>query len=81
VRIYRLFNGKQWPAHTDREGRYVLGDPKHGNKKHLRVNKIYAATEEEAISLVRMGHSIWVKSISAPVLVRDNLYIDGAQYT
>lgn len=81
MRIYRFVNGKKWPAHIDREGRYVLGDPKHGSLKHHKINKVYAASEDEAISYVRQGHSIWVKSATSPVLVRDNLYIDGAQFT
>ena len=81
MRIHRLHNGKKWPAHVDREGRYVLGDPKYGSSKHHKDKKVYAHTEDEAIALVRNGHSIWVKSISSPVLVRDNLYIDDMQFT
>ncbi|MGV8831551.1 MAG: hypothetical protein ACOH2N_06205 [Devosia sp.] len=45
------------------------------------MNKVYASTEDEAVAYIRRGHSIWVKSVSSPVLVRENLYIDGSQFT
>lgn len=81
MRIYRLHLNKKWPAHINRDGMYVLGDPVHGSQKHHARNKVFVATEEEAISKIRKGHSIWVKSPTAPALARDNLFIDGEKYT
>ena len=37
---------------------YVLGSPKHGNKKHHLANEVYAMTLDEAAALVEAGHSL-----------------------
>lgn len=42
-----------------KEGRgFVLGDPKHGRKKHHEENEIYAATLDEAAAYVERGFSL-----------------------
>ena len=45
----------------NREGKYLLGDPKFGARKHLKAHRVEVTTREEAARLVRRGFSLWMK--------------------
>lgn len=82
MRVYKhdpKTDAKQYPIRQD--GCFVLGDPKHGSKKHLAVNQVLVRTEREMIDLIMRGHSVRVETESAPSLVRRNLYVDGIRVT
>jgi hypothetical protein len=81
MRIYRLFEGKRWPPHINRDGKFVLGDPASGNIKHHKTEKVFVDTEDEVIAKLKLGYSLWVRSKSSPVLVRENLFVDGVRLT
>lgn len=83
VRVYRLepkTGAKQYPV-TDRQGRFILGDPAKGGEKHHAANAVHAASEQEMIDLIRCGFSVRVETATAPSLVRRNLYVDGVKVT
>lgn len=42
----------------DRDGNFVLGDPKHGDVMHYRANAVLTDDYDEAVRLVRQGFSI-----------------------
>lgn len=78
MRVYRLHpktGKKQLP--TKEAGLFVLGDPKHGNRKHVTANKVTVRTEQEMIDLIMRGFSVRVDTDPRPSLVRLNLFIDG----
>ena len=81
-RVYRIepkSGMKQYPVQE--RGKYVLSDPKHGNRKHIAANKILVSTEQELIDLIMSGFSIRVQTDTRPSLVRKNLFVDGKQVT
>ena len=82
MRIYRLLpDGRKMPPAKDGSV-YVLGDPRHGSEKHHARNAVRVSDIDEVIRLIRdEGHSIRIKTDSAPSLVRRNLYIDGVEVT
>jgi hypothetical protein len=45
----------------NRHGKYLLGDPKFGGRKHLKVNRVEVDTREEAAKLVEEGFALWMK--------------------
>ncbi|MBN9304843.1 MAG: hypothetical protein BGO82_10960 [Devosia sp. 67-54] len=75
MRIYRLHDGKKWPP-AKKDGLFVLGDPRAGDKKHHEKNEVLVRTEEEAIRLLRDGFSIRIETSTRPSLVRRNLFVD-----
>lgn len=78
MRVYRLdpkTGNKQYP--TKEAGYFGLGDPKHGNRKHIASNKVLVRTEQEIVDLITRGFSVRVDTKTRPSLVRLNLYIDG----
>ncbi|OWV81058.1 hypothetical protein ATY77_22715 [Rhizobium sp. R634] len=78
MRVFRLdpVTGlKQFPIRE--AGQFVLGDPKHGRKKHTVANRVLVGTEQEMIDLILRGHSVRVETSTRPSLVRLNLYVDG----
>lgn len=78
MRVYRLdpkTGKKQLP--TKEAGLFVLGDPKQGNRKHVKANKVTVRTEQEMIDLIMRGFSVRVDTDTRPSLVRLNLFIDG----
>lgn len=78
MRVYRIdpkTGNKQLP--TRETGHFVLGDPKHGNRKHIASNKVLASTEQEMIDLIMLGFSVRVDTATRPSLVRLNLFVDG----
>jgi hypothetical protein len=81
MRIYRLHQGQKWPPHLNSEGKYVLADPRFGAERHHSKNQVLADTEEEAISMVRRGFSLRMKSSTSPSLVRTGLFIDDVKFT
>lgn len=81
-RVYRIepkSGMKQYPAQE--RGKYVLGDPKYGNSKHIAANKKLVASEQEMIDLIMAGFSVRVQTRTRPSLVRKNLFVDGKQIT
>ena len=84
--IYRLENGERRMA-VKEGGKFVLGDPKKGNAKHLAPNKVFVADQLEAARLIRdEGFSIWVEPLSTKPhrragLVRVGLYFDSISLT
>lgn len=77
-RVYRLdpkTDRKQFPIRQD--GYFVLGDPAHGNQKHLARNQVLVRTEQEMIDLIIKGYAVRVATDAAPSLVRLNLHVDG----
>ena len=75
--IYRKDDtGKHWAVSRE-NGFLVLGDPRHGAKKHLVENAVKVRTEAEAVELLRKGFSIRVETATRPSLVRLNLFLDG----
>lgn len=82
MRVYRLepkSGAKQFPIKES--GCYVLGDPKHGNRKHTTANKVLVPTEQEMIDLIARGFSVRVDTATRPSLVRLNLFVDGKKLT
>lgn len=78
MRVYRLepkTGAKQYPAQE--AGHFILGDPKHGNRKHITTNKVAVRTEQEMIDLIMRGFSVRVETKTRPSLVRLNLFVDG----
>lgn len=78
MRVYRLdpkTGTKQLPAREN--GNFVLGDPKHGSRKHITANAVRVRTEAEMIDLIKRGFSVRVETTTRPSLVRLNLYVDG----
>jgi len=82
LRVYRLDpkTGSKQYAHTE-DGHYVLGDPKHGGRKHTKANKVLVRTEQEMIDLIHQGFSVRVITDTAPSLVRRNIFIDNKKIT
>ena len=65
---HRYHNAGRFSGQTEtyrilqnREGMYLLGDPKFGARKHLKVHRVEVTTREEAARLVRRGFSLWMK--------------------
>jgi hypothetical protein len=80
MRVYRpnpKTDQKQYPVRQD--GCFVLGDPKHGNQKHLARNQVLVRTEQEMVDLIMKGYAVRVATDTAPSLVRLNLYVDGCK--
>lgn len=80
MRVYRLnpkTDQKQFPIRQD--GFFVLGDPAHGNHKHIARNQVLVRTEQEMIDLIMKGYAVRIATDSAPSLVRLNLYVDGCK--
>lgn len=78
MRVYRLdpkTGAKQFPVKDG--GWFVLGNPKHGNQKHIAANKVLVRTEQEMIDLIARGFSVRVETKTRPSLVRLNLFVDG----
>lgn len=63
MQVFRIRNdGEVYHPRTNRQGKYVLGDPKHGSEKHHASFKAYADTLEAAVRLVEeRGFSLWMK--------------------
>ena len=80
LRIYRLFNGIQWPP-AKKSGLFVLGDPHARSEKHHEKNEVLVRSEDEAVRLLREGFSIRIETETRPSLVRRNLFIDGVRLT
>ncbi|MGL4280348.1 MAG: hypothetical protein ACRCS0_08285 [Albidovulum sp.] len=84
--IYRLESGERRMA-TKERGAFVLGDPRHGRRKHLAVHKVFVVDEDEAARLIRNeGFSVWVEPLSTKPhrrsgLVRAGLYRDSVSLT
>jgi hypothetical protein len=77
MRIYRqLVDGSKW-AVAKEDGKFVLGDPKHGNKKHHADLAVRVSTEDEAIDLLKKGFSIRIETKTRPSMIRRNLVVDG----
>lgn len=80
--LYReMDDGTRQHAYLDKAGNYVLGDPAHGDRKHLARNKVFRRTEAEVVELVRRGFSVRVVTSTAPSLVRKNLFHNGQPLT
>jgi hypothetical protein len=80
MRVYRLdpiTGTKQYPIKE--AGCFVLGDPKHGSRKHVVANKVTVSDEQEMIDLILRGYSVRVQTRTRPSLVRLNLFVDGKQ--
>lgn len=78
MRVYRLdpkTDQKQFPILQ--EGFFVLGNPAHGDQKHLARNQVLVRTEQEMINLIIKGYAVRVATDAAPSLVRLNLHVDG----
>lgn len=78
MRVYRLepkTGTKQYPARE--AGCFILGDPKLGDRKHTKDNKVAVRTEQEMIDLIMRGFSVRVETKTSPSLVRLNLFVDG----
>lgn len=78
MRVHRLdpeTGAKQYP--TKEAGCFVLGDPKHGKRKHIAANKVVVRTEQEMVDLIMRGFSVRVDTKTRPSLVRLNLFVDG----
>ncbi|MCZ7453509.1 hypothetical protein [Rhizobium rhizogenes] len=78
MRVYRLepkTGAKQYPIQE--AGGFILGDPKHGNRKHITANKVTIRTEQEMIDLIMRGFSVRVETKTRASLVRLNLFVDG----
>ena len=81
IEIYRLtIDGKKWVPSIE-EGCFVLGDPKHGRRKHKSENAVRVRAEQEAIDLLHKGFSIRIQTQTRASLVRKNLYVDGKLLT
>lgn len=81
MRIYRLTaDGKKWQPAME-NGHFVLGDPKHGRRKHVSDNAVLVRAEQEAIDLLNRGFSIRIQTQTRPSLIRKNLYVDGKLLT
>ncbi len=63
MQVFRIRDdGDTFLPHKNRQGKFVLGDPKHGPKKHHKDFKVYAGSIVEAVKLVEMqGFSLWMK--------------------
>lgn len=54
--------GETYLPHVNRNGHYVLGDPKNGKVMHHAKFKVFASTLEEAVALVESrGFYLWMK--------------------
>jgi hypothetical protein len=49
--------GVEEPYRTE-DGKYVLGDPAKGNKKHRVENQVYVRSLDEAATLIERGYSL-----------------------
>ncbi|WP_341235177.1 hypothetical protein [uncultured Sulfitobacter sp.] len=78
--IYRKHKGKEWPA-AKKNGHFVLGDPKFGDKKHLVTNEVLVFQEVKAVELIVAGFSIRIETDTRPSLIRKNLYHGGKRLT
>ena len=79
MRIYRLTSdGKKWPPALE-NGFFILGDPKHRERKHASDNAVRVRSEQEAVNLLRKGFSIRIMTPTRPSLIRRNLHVDGVK--
>lgn len=83
MRVYRLEPKTGLKRYAVQEGGYyVLGNyKKFGRNQHTTANRVMVRTEQEMIDLLLQGHYVRVESNIRPVLVRQNLYIDGSKLT
>lgn len=73
--------GARHYPHLNRDGRYVLGDPRGGEMRHHAAYKVVVGTEEEAVDLIRRGYAIRVRTPSGINMVRLNLFYAGTSLT
>lgn len=80
--VYRLDpkSGSKQYAYME-DGHFVLADPKHGKRKHIKENKVLVRTEQEMIDLIHQGFSVRVTTDTAPSLVRLNLFVGDKKIT
>jgi hypothetical protein len=65
AKVIRIERTKSRPGGTEQprrtaEGKYVLGNPARGNKKHLAKYAICVSTLDEAAALIARGYSLWM---------------------
>ena len=60
MRIYRIRpdTGEYYFADRNKNGKFELGDPAHGRKKHHKKNRIEIYEIEEVVRLVASGFSL-----------------------
>jgi hypothetical protein len=63
----------------NREGYFILGDPSTGAQRHHDKNAVKVKTFDEAVSLVRRGHSIRMSGGKGPpsLIAADSLTLDA----
>lgn len=84
MRVYRLEPKTGLKRYAiQKNGFFILGDPKLGSKRHTVANQVLVRTEQEMVDLItKAGHYVRVESDDPRGnLVRLNLHVDGRKVT